>query len=141
MSGMIINSKEVLNNEKFYMPIGSLYYNKNDITEEIEKNFIGKWERVKDVFILAVGDKYLENTEGGEATHKLTIDEMPSHNHKIDYKNAANEAKGYGLNQSIVFVDRVIVTGGGPSTYDTGGNQEHNNMPPYRTYYCWERVE
>lgn len=23
---------------------------------------------------------------------------------------------------------------------DTGGGEAHNNMPPYKSYYCWERI-
>ena len=33
------------------------------------------------MFVLAAGDSYSVNATGGEKTHTLAIDEMPSHNH------------------------------------------------------------
>lgn len=51
----------------------------------------GQWEQVKDVFILAAGDTYKKGQTGGEATHVLTVDEMPAHKHQqyVDFINVA----------------------------------------------------
>ena len=35
------------------------------------------------MFVLAAGDSYSVNSTGGEKTHTLTIDEMPSHDHSF----------------------------------------------------------
>ena len=43
--------------------------------------FGGTWQQIKDTFILAAGDSYSVNATGGEKTHTLTKDEMPSHDH------------------------------------------------------------
>ena len=119
-------------------PVGSLYYNKTDVTTMINSTFPGKWERVKDVFILAVGDTYKANTSGGEATHKLTIDEMPSHGHSIEpYGGRAGYGQA-GHTGTISQLAETVFTA--YSASNTGGDQPHNNMPPYKTYYCWERV-
>ena len=129
---------------KINLPIGSLYYNKTNIN--MSDYFEGTWQRVKDTFILAVGDTYKENTSGGEATHTLTIDEMPSHNHNV-YNNGRTDMP-IGMNNAIVEgytgynmqynypakVDNIL------STNYKGGGAAHNNMPPYKTYYCWERI-
>ena len=43
--------------------------------------FGGTWVRIKDKFLWAIGDSDTLNSTGGEKTHTLTTDEMPSHNH------------------------------------------------------------
>ena len=73
---------------------------------------------------------------GGEKKHTLTIDEMPSHNHELikprwNTNTGANAV--YGSNGS-----------GNGSDYDIrgyqGGDQAHNNMPPFITVYFWKRT-
>ena len=55
-----------------------------------ENLFGGVWEQIKDTFLLATGDKYLENMRGGAESHThstqehtLTVAEMPSHDGHI----------------------------------------------------------
>lgn len=43
--------------------------------------FGGTWERIQGRFLLAASDEYEAGSSGGEATHKLTVSEMPSHGH------------------------------------------------------------
>lgn len=43
--------------------------------------FGGTWEQIQDRFLLAAGDTYESGTTGGEAIHKLTTSEIPSHTH------------------------------------------------------------
>jgi hypothetical protein len=62
---------------------------------------------------------------GGESAHKLTISEMPSHRHSSDrtYGGGGGGTGGGDLNNdgSGTYIN---------TTY-TGGDQPHNNMPPY----------
>lgn len=51
----------------------------------------GTWEQIKDQFLLAAGDSYAAGSTGGEATHKLTVDEMPSHGHERGTMNITGE--------------------------------------------------
>ena len=81
-------------------------------------------------FIVAAGDTYSVGATGGEATHTLTIDEMPSHSHNITTGTA-----GY----SSSFLPSVQQSG----TYQTssvGGSQPHNNLPPYYALYFIMRI-
>lgn len=62
-------------------PIGSIYMNINNINPEIV--FGGQWEQIQDKFLLAAGSTYTGGDTGGEATHTLTVAEMPNHNHRL----------------------------------------------------------
>lgn len=120
-------------------PIGSIYISVSNANPGTI--FGGTWVAFgsgKTLVGVDSGDTDFNASEktGGEKTHTLTIDEMPSHNHDIlkprwSTNTGANAV--YGSNG----------TGSG-SEYDTrgyqGGDQAHNNMPPYTTVYFWKRV-
>lgn len=98
----------------------------------------GTWERIKDRFILAAGDTYAARSTGGEATHTLTVDEMPQHIHSLGYMykyTNDNTGRPQLVNDGTVFV-RYEET----FSENAGGNQPHNNMPPYRAFYVWQRI-
>ena len=63
-------------------PVGSIYISVNSTNPSVY--FGGSWEQIKDRFLLACGDTYNNGIFGGEAKHKLTVNEMPSHSHDMD---------------------------------------------------------
>lgn len=83
------------------------------------------YEALRDKFVLGAGLSYPVGAVGGEVEHTLTIEEMPAHTH---------DEAGPGI---------IGAHPGGNSGYDRpngsqtnqtgskGGNQAHNNMPPY----------
>ena len=115
-----------------FYPIGAIYLSVNNTNPA--DLFGGTWEQIKDTFLLAAGDTYSAGSTGGEATHTLTVDEMPSHNHgfKTIEKKAAS-----GTNYSRFASDGDAV---GSVITETGGGQAHNNMPPYLAVFMWQRV-
>ena len=155
--GIVFRTK---NNEKVYpcpyFPIGSIYLSVNNTNPG--SVFGGTWERIKDKFLLTAGDSYSAGSTGGEATHTLNEYEIPSHRHQeMLYSNNWNG--GVTIPQNTAFAwyfgwDRS--TNGWGWTADnekgssewvnmgftqwTGGNQAHNNMPPYLVVYAWKRV-
>lgn len=60
-------------------PIGSIYMSVNSTSPATL--FGGTWERIQDKFLLASGSTYSNGSTGGEATHTLTQNEMPTHTH------------------------------------------------------------
>ena len=60
-------------------PIGSIIMgtgNSFATQEAVQTVYIGTWEQIKDVFLLAAGDTYSAGSTGGEATHTLTVAEF-----------------------------------------------------------------
>lgn len=72
---------------------------------------------------------------GGEKTHTLTIDEIPSHYHG-GIKRVSGETSGD--QQEGITMGRYY--GNDASTSSTGSGQAHNNMPPYVVAALWRRT-
>ena len=118
-------------------PIGSVYISINNI--EPSSLFGGTWEKLEDRFLLASGKTYTNGNIGGEATHKLTIDEMPSHTHTLYI-----DAKGTTI--PAWWTRHLFVQNDSPheaqpnNLTSTGNSQPHNNMPPYLVVNMWKRI-
>ena len=76
-------------------------------------------------FIVGAGSSYSVGATGGEATHTLTIDEMPSHSHNLD---ATTTTSGSTLNGVYINVRNKGLTF---TTDSTGSGSAHENRPPY----------
>ena len=126
-----INGKTVFD---MVYPVGSVYVSVNSTSPATL--FGGTWEQIKDRFLLSAGDTYKAGATGGEATHVLTVDEMPRHNHSIDNLNASGSTTPY----MTVQAQEKKGYGGNVQTFFTGGGQAHNNMPPYIVVYIWQRT-
>lgn len=139
MASKGIKLKDVSNNEYYpcpYFPVGSIYMSVTDINPSTY--FGGTWEQIKDVFLLACGSTYKAGATGGEATHQLTIEEMPSHTHTVavhmGYDGGGNSSV-QGSNGSYNWAHH-----GADWPSKTGGGKSHNNMPPYLAVYVWKRT-
>lgn len=116
-------------------PVGSIYLSVSSTSPAAL--FGGTWEQIKDSFLLAAGDTYTAGDTGGEAEHTLTINEMPEHNHTLtsEYNRDFSTAEVLTLGSTSGGYYTVI-----GSISNTGGDQPHNNMPPYLTVYMWKRT-
>lgn len=125
--------KEIKSHFDKMHPIGSIYLSVSETNPTTL--FGGTWERIEDTFLLAAGSSYAAGATGGEATHTLTINEIPSHSHNI--KTISGKVAS-GSNFS-----RIASDGSGVSNVilNTGGGAAHNNMPPYLAVYVWKRIE
>lgn len=75
---------------------------------------------------------------GGEKTHTLTVEEMPSHTHNvIDAGNGSNRPLGYGESSQHTGIVRTDANNNWNGhvfiASSTGGGQAHNNLQPYLT--------
>lgn len=126
-------------------PVGSIYITANATNPSVL--FGGTWEQLKGKFLVGVDssdtDFETSGKTGGEKTHILKIEEMPSHNHTLygspygsaDWVEGGVQRVKYDVNHKTASNTYPI----GPA-FDTGGSQAHNNLPPYMTVYMWKRI-
>ena len=133
--------KDYINDLKDYIddrtgdvyPVGSIYMSVNN-TDPSTLFPNTTWEQLKDRFLLGAGDVYTGGTTGGEATHTLTVDEIPSHSHSF-----SSQDRAYGEGSQVA----GSMSYGGTYSHTTsgvGGGNAHNNLPPYLTVYMWKRT-
>lgn len=139
-------------------PVGSIYMSMVD-TDPATLFGVGTWERISQGRMLLGADDstYKAGATGGEATHTLSVNEMPVHSHSGttstngDHSHGVRDADyhdGYGnsFDSGDWGPKRYIPTsnaGNHNHTFTTdnaGGGAAHNNMPPYLVCYMWQRT-
>ena len=136
-------ARDGLDFDKIY-PIGSIYISVNSTNPH--DLFGGTWEQLKDRFLLGAGGSYTLGNTGGEASHTLTVAEMPEHKHVFSNITPGGNTAKYeqwrntGVTNSNAQRTPSGSTFNGAETEPTGGNQAHNNMPPYLAVYMWKRI-
>ena len=111
-------------------PVGSIYMSVNSTNPSVL--FGGTWEQIKDTFLLATGDTYANGSTGGEATHTLTENEMPSHTHIQDSHNHTQNAHNHTQNphsHTIGSLVRYNISGKGVAAVGDG----YGNSKNYKT--------
>ena len=112
-------------------PVGSIYLSYNHTNPGTL--FGGTWERIENAFLWAVDSSGTIGQTGGEKTHTLTIDEIPSHSHGSVYSGMVAGTKDTAW----------LASGGDKMNYGAlyaGGGKAHNNMPPYIQVSVWRRT-
>ena len=144
-------------------PVGNIYQSTN-ATSPAEL-FGGTWEAMPAGRVLLAqgqsdwGTNYAAGSTGGEATHQLTVGEMPSHthsassnwagehNHSATTRDNGGSASTFSSAYSASGTVRTVYTnnsGGHSHTVtinNTGSSQAHNNLQPYISVYMWQRTE
>ena len=122
-------------------PVGSIYMSVNNLNPSLL--FGGTWTEWGSGKVPVGFDSTqtefneIEKT-GGEKTHTLTVEQMPSHTHDI--------INGSYVRRNVASPNNMAAgTYGYQGIYDlsnsyTGGGQAHNNLQPYITCYMWKRT-
>lgn len=125
-------------------PVGAIYM--SYVSTSPATLFGGTWSALGGRFLIGADGTYTAGATGGEAMHALTISEIPSHRHDSLYVENLGQAlaSGHGGNPTTGFGGGFGVNNANPAylytTAYTGGNQAHNNMPPYLVVYMWRRT-
>lgn len=136
-------------------PVGAVYISANSTSPA--SLFGGTWEQINGRFLIGTGTP--ENNDdgtspgdynmtlgskGGEEKHALTINENASHSHAVglnEYSGGALVPPYHLALKSDTFESLTTETHRYTAyTLGSGGNQPHNNMPPYLAVNIWKRV-
>lgn len=128
-------------------PVGSVYIS---ISSNFNPNtsFGGTWERFGQGRTLigegtgndgVMSREFTAGSTGGEYKHKLTVGEMPSHNHSMNIPISTDVLLNGGIAYQLTNKKTDMLR---PSDYinTSGGNEYHNNIQPYITVYFWKRT-
>lgn len=70
-------------NKLSFFPVGAIYISTQDTSPS--QLFGGVWEKIEGVFLLGSSSSYTNGSTGGEATHTLSLEEIPSHSHEYSH--------------------------------------------------------
>lgn len=138
-------------------PVGEIFTT-TSATFDPNISWGGVWSKITDKFLVGAGSTYTLGATGGEATHTLNTDELPSHTHgnKSLTGYLDTYAWGDGVSSGIISkgtnAKNMTMSGGstiGYIRYTTNASHEHNsvgqgsahnNLPPYQAVYMWQRT-
>lgn len=159
MSKIGIQMKDKTGNEIYPnpFPVGAVYISVD--SRNPGSIFGGTWVQIKDRFLLAAGDTYRNGNTGGVSSVTLNTSQMPAHSHSAGLNNGgghqhvmwfgggANSGSGGQIpvansrwGQDTAGMTDGSHDHGGIWMANAGGNQAHENMPPYLVVYIWRRV-
>ena len=139
-------------------PVGSIYFSTTLSTVvQVKEALGGEWEvYAKGQTLVGIDTSQTEFSSigktGGEKSHTLTIDEMPSHTHIQDAhthilpytSNVGKGFTGFGFESggsNITNGNGIALSSTTATNQNTGGSKEHNNLQPYITVYIYRRIK
>ena len=162
----LANTTDCTDTLKKVYPVGSIYMSTVSTNPATLFGF-GTWEAMPAGRVLLAqgksswGTTYNAGSTGGEATHQLTVGEMPSHthtasttiegqhNHSLTLERYSGREEGsgagWGGSHTELGLGTNTTTNAGAHSHtisinNTGSNQSHNNLQPYIAVYMWKRT-
>ncbi len=87
----------------------------------------GQTPDLRETFVMASGTSISDHDTGGAATHQLTESEMPSHRHVYDKEIYNIDVESIGIPDPSGVGIPPLPT----NTSSKGGDDPHNNIPPF----------
>lgn len=158
----LANTTDCTDTLKKVYPVGSIYMSTVSTNPATLFGF-GTWEAMPAGRVLLAqgksswGTTYNAGSTGGEATHKLTVGELPEHNHIASISTTGNHthtlnvvddersAGNYAAGGASFQNGTATTNSSGNHTHtivinNTGLSQAHNNLQPYYACYIWRRT-
>ena len=113
--------------EKAY-PVGHVYISFVNTSPATLFGF-GTWERLQDVFLYGVGTGSSAGDTGGEASHKLTAEELPKHKPEVSMENAGDHGHGITVENGGAHQHSASAGSNGAHTHsgETNNNGSHQH--------------
>ena len=125
-------------------PVNSIYISLDSTSPA--SLYGGTWERFgKGQTLVGVNESDTDFSSagktGGEKTHKLTVNEMPNHNHglHVGYQDGTQDTR-YNVLWFITPSYNKAWWDDKRHINAVGGDQPHNNLQPYISVYMWKRI-
>lgn len=114
-------------------PVGSIYMSVNSASPA--DLFGGTWEQIQGRFLLGASNSYAAGSVGGEASHTLTIDNLPPQDSIAQVNQTGSSVAGNTIGTVAagnwgMYVKQDVQT----------GQTALDNMPPYLSVYVWKRT-
>ena len=127
-------------------PVGSVYITISSSFDPATQ-WGGTWSKIAEgQCLIQSGNTYTLGSTGGEATHILSNNEMPSHDHNLSdwamsWKTVGQKGE---VNLGVSATSEAWTNNRGyfksQTSKATGGDQPHNNMQPYLAVNIWKRT-
>ena len=129
-------------------PVGSIYMSVNNVNPKTL--FGGTWETWGSGRVpvgVDTSDSNFNAVEktGGASTHTLTIDQLPSHDHGLNFHtheipDLSSETESAGEHEYTIITTANTTGEAIGNTATAGMDSAHNNLQPYITCYMWKRT-
>lgn len=139
-SALITTTHSVSGIMDILYPVGS-YYETSDTSFDPNKAWGGTWAEDTGGRVLVAKDSGTFSTvgdTGGEETHTLTVQEIPSHTHTLFDKRFNYTAPSSTANSVVLGAQDA--TSDVVKTDASGGGDPHNNLQPYVVVKRWHRT-
>ena len=123
-------------------PIGSIYFTASAVNPSTSIG--GTWQRyAQGKCLFSVDDNDTDfsfETTGGVKEVVLTEAQMPSHRHSVQDRSRNDTTSDGKANNNGNRVNPSNMNYRSVDTSYTGGDQPHENLPPYIAIYIWKRT-